>query len=277
MNFTGERFIPECRGDIAIAHYHRYLIASQFAIGKNVLDIACGEGYGSELLSHVAKNVIGVDISIEAIEHACSKYNVDNLTFLHGTASNIPIPDASVDLVVSFETIEHLYEQKEMIKEFKRVLSKGGLLILSSPDKAVYKRREKYDNPFHVKELYKEELCDLILSQFKNIKICGQQFIYGSIIVGQDISALSSVRIEDDRFVNFDLLKNSLYLICYASDESIPIVQDSVLSSEISESSEVIALSLQLEKIQKSWIWRLAIFYENIRKNFIKIINALCK
>ena len=98
---TGERFMPELEGEIAVEHLHRYLFAREFVCGKDVLDIASGEGYGSALLAKLARNVIGVDISREAVIFAQEQYKKDNLEFMVGQCSDIPLPDNCVDIVVS--------------------------------------------------------------------------------------------------------------------------------------------------------------------------------
>ena len=120
-------------GDIELEHLHRYAIARDLAYGKDVLDIACGEGYGSELLATVARKVTGVDISEEAIAHAARKYVRPNIAFAVGSCACIPLAEANVDLVVSFETIEHHDRHLEMMQEIGRVLRPTGVLIISSP------------------------------------------------------------------------------------------------------------------------------------------------
>jgi len=146
---TGERLIPTCRGQVLYEHLHRYALAVALAPGKRVLDIACGEGYGSNLLAGVSKYVIGVDIAPEVIAHAKHAYPRKNLLFREGSCLNIPVEDRSVDLVVSFETIEHLDNHEQFLREIKRVLSDGGALIISSPDKQEYTDRLGNKNPFH--------------------------------------------------------------------------------------------------------------------------------
>lgn len=140
MNNTGERYIPEAFDDaenISQMHLERYKFAYNYVRGKNVLDIACGEGYGSDLLSNIASNVIGVDIDNEAVGNAKNKYKKENLKFLVGGVDKIPLEDGSVDVLVSFETIEHVNFKKQLsfLKEVDRVLKKDSLFIVSTPDK----------------------------------------------------------------------------------------------------------------------------------------------
>ena len=100
---NGERFIPgTMSGDVELEHVHRYRFAAQLGVNKTVLDIASGEGYGSAFLSQTAKHVFGVDISAPAVEAARKHYQHPNLEFLVGSCSNIPLGNASIDVVVSF-------------------------------------------------------------------------------------------------------------------------------------------------------------------------------
>ena len=112
LEFTGERFVPECTGEIWLEHWHRYLFTAQFVSERRVLDIACGEGYGSNVLAKSASEVVGLDISEEVISHAKGRYSERrNLQFAVASCSLLPFNDASFDIVVSFETIEHIKEQ----------------------------------------------------------------------------------------------------------------------------------------------------------------------
>ncbi len=133
--WTGERLETFVLNETTVEHLHRYGIVMPFIEDKTVLDIACGEGYGSKLLSSKALKVIGVDIDLETIEKASKKYGSSNLTFIQGSADKIPVKDGSIDTVVSFETIEHHDKHNEMMNEIKRVLKPGGILIISSPEK----------------------------------------------------------------------------------------------------------------------------------------------
>jgi SAM-dependent methyltransferase len=162
LTFTGERYTPEVRGAIGYEHWHRYAAVAPIAAGLRVLDAACGEGYGAHLLARSAAHVTGVDIDAAAVAHARARYGGANLEYAHGSVTALPLADRSVDLVVSFETIEHLSGQREMLAEFRRVLTPGGALILSSPNRPVYNESGGVANHFHVRELDRAELAALL-------------------------------------------------------------------------------------------------------------------
>ena len=135
LKWTGERYIPEIEpGIIHYEHLHRYKFAKEFVKDKMVLDLACGEGYGSFLLSATAKEVVGIDINKETITHASSKYLKNNLRFITGSISSIPILEEKIfDVIVCFEAIEHIKEHDSLIKEVKRLLKDDGIFIVSTP------------------------------------------------------------------------------------------------------------------------------------------------
>src|SRR5213079_2760516 len=99
LPWTGERFVPSCTGQLLYEHLHRYALAAAIADGKRVLDIACGEGYGANLLAATADQVIGIDIAADVIAHARRTYVRPNLTFADGSCLDIPLVDHSIDLV----------------------------------------------------------------------------------------------------------------------------------------------------------------------------------
>lgn len=183
MKFTGERFIPTEGGEIRQEHLHRYSWCLSAVAGKDVLDVASGEGYGSAAMARVARSVVGVDISQEAVEHARTKYaGIANLRFEQGSAAALPLPDNCVDVVVSFETLEHLHEQEEMIAEIRRVLRPEGCLILSSPNRKVYSEKAGHHNEFHVRELDMAELSELLGRHFPAVRYVGQRLAVASTI-----------------------------------------------------------------------------------------------
>ena len=177
MKYNGERFLPEeCQGEIFIEHYQRYQFASLFASGKTVLDAACGEGYGSSLLAARAAQVTGLDIDPSAVEDARAKYGDHNLSFLAGSVAALPFENASFDMVVSFETIEHvdIETQEAFLREIKRVLKPCGLLLMSTPNKAVYTDRVAGVNHFHIREFYPGEYRDFLGQSFRSVAFFGQ-------------------------------------------------------------------------------------------------------
>jgi len=182
LEFTGERFTPECVREIAYEHWHRYAWAATVVDGKQVLDAACGEGYGSYLLSARAAQVIGVDLSDNAIEHASHRYGSDSLKFQQADVTELPLEDHSVDVVVSFETLEHLHAQDDMLREFRRVLRPDGCLLISSPDRKTYSDDTGYENPYHVRELYRDEFEALLSRHFPAYSLFGQKLMFVSAV-----------------------------------------------------------------------------------------------
>jgi ubiquinone/menaquinone biosynthesis C-methylase UbiE len=105
--FTGERFTTAVTGQILVEHYHRYLFARSRVADLDVLDVASGEGYGAALLAQVARSVIGIEYCAATVRSSARNFPRGNLHFLQGDARRLSLADASVDVVVSFETIEH--------------------------------------------------------------------------------------------------------------------------------------------------------------------------
>ena len=190
IKFTGERYVPSEAGEIRQEHLHRYAWCAPLVHGLDVLDIASGEGYGSAMLAAAkARSVVGVDISAEAVRHAQRTYGgTKNLRYIEGSATAIPLADASIDVVVSFETIEHLVEQEEMLMEIRRVLRPDGFLVMSSPNRKIYSEQAGYHNEFHVRELDFDELSKLLSVHFREITYYGQRLAAGSLISGLSAS-----------------------------------------------------------------------------------------
>ncbi len=190
LPFTGERFTPECVREIWYEHWHRYAFALGLARGKRVLDAACGEGYGSALLAHVAKTVLGVDIDAASVAHARARYGAQpGLRYEHADATALPFPDAAFDLVVSFETLEHLAAQEQLLAGFARVLDENGVLVISSPDKRTYSEQSGFRNEFHVRELYREEFSALLKPHFPHVRMYGQKLLFQSALWALDSDA----------------------------------------------------------------------------------------
>lgn len=163
-----ERFDP---GDhagrlIEAEHRGRYWLAAQVAAGKDVLDAACGSGYGIAMLAEAgARTVVGVDIDRQAVVEAGR--NCGNPEAVQeADVRELPFDEDSFDLVVSWETIEHVEDGDRVIAEFRRVLRPDGILLVSSPNPAVYPP----GNEHHAHEYPPDELASLVSRHFSEVE-----------------------------------------------------------------------------------------------------------
>lgn len=221
--FTGERFLPGIQDPhMEQEHYQRYYSILPIVKDKLVLDAACGEGYGSSILATAAKKVTGIDIDQETIHHASDAYaTCGKIEFFVQSAAQLSFPDSSIDVVVSFETIEHLPEemQQQFLEEIARVLKKDGILIMSTPNKKIYSDQNAYQNEFHIKEFYKDEFLAFLHRKFQNIQIYHQYFEVVSMI---DSGAGGGERTKAIYQKNPAYQKDGKYLIAVAGNESLP-------------------------------------------------------
>jgi|GEM_PF-1559981 len=241
LAFTGERYVPWA-DDPAMnyEHLHRYRFVKEFVKGKKVLDLGCGEGYGCFMLSDDADSVTGIDIAGEAIRHASVKYQRGNLKFVQGSMADIPIEGEYLfDIVISFEALEHIAEQDDLLREVKRLLKKDGIFIVSTPNKhELHAENPNYQNEFHVKELSLNEFNSLLAANFKNISLFGQKVcassdifpLYDDAIFFRDY--LMEKEGSEFHFLNSAKRKAKLF-IAIASDENMDdnkfIVKSSLL------------------------------------------------
>lgn len=129
--------------------------------GRDVLEAGCGEGYGADLITEVANQVIGLDYDDSAVAHVRARY--PRVDMRQGNLADLPLPDASVDVVVNFQVIEHLWDQHQFVVECRRVLRPGGLLLMSTPNRITFSPgRDTPVNPFHTRELNAAELTELL-------------------------------------------------------------------------------------------------------------------
>lgn len=174
---SGERQVAPKLSGIRIDHIGRYKFVAQFINpGMNILDIACGIGYGNYLIASSLRqvNVLGVDIEARAIDYANKHYKCDNNNFVVGDASQINFTENSFDAVVSFETIEHLHEPKLLIENVRKVLKNDGLFIVSSPNQTTLPF-DKTKFPFHEQHFSSDELSKLLLdSGFEIVDVYSQ-------------------------------------------------------------------------------------------------------
>jgi hypothetical protein len=221
MEFTGERLTSTYGGQTEIEHMHRYLLAREWCREKDVLDIASGEGYGTAMLASVARSAMGIEVAHDAVEHAMSAYARDRLSYVVGDARELPVPDASCDVVVSFETIEHFTGQDRFLDEVRRVLRPEGLLIVSTPDRDNYSPAETPANPYHVQELTSIEFETLLRSRFSDVSMLLQRPVFGSILMPTGAGGGPPLCFERRGASHFEAsagLARPQYLVAFASN-----------------------------------------------------------
>lgn len=148
----------------------RYNFAQKFVMGKVVLDIGCGPRPGSKFLAKMAKRVVAIDISREAIEYAKSNYKGKNLEYYVMDATKLKFPDESFEVVTSLEVLEHIKNYRKYLSEIKRVLRPEGIYVFSTPNREMMMDL----NPAHIKEFSFGELKDLLKEYFEEIDLYGQ-------------------------------------------------------------------------------------------------------
>ncbi len=180
--FTGERVIPgEVDIDLLNEHLARYTFAARLSRGKRVLDAGCGAGYGSAELARGAERVVGMDRAAEAVEFAREHYRAPNLWFERGSCTALPHADASFDLVVAFEVIEHLENWRQFLAEARRVLAPCGQFIVSTPNRLYYTESRGADgaNPFHVHEFTFDEFREELAAIFPSVALFLENHVEG--------------------------------------------------------------------------------------------------
>jgi SAM-dependent methyltransferase len=175
MTLTGERTIPGV--DIENYWFRRHEVVYQRLAGRcvdaDVLEAGCGEGYGADLIAGVARRVIAVDYDEAAVAHVRGRY--PRVDVMQANLAQLPLPDSSVDVVVNFQVIEHLWDQTQFVMECARVLRPSGLLMMSTPNRITFSPgRDTPVNPFHTRELNAAELTQLLLDGgFGDVSISG--------------------------------------------------------------------------------------------------------
>jgi SAM-dependent methyltransferase len=162
-------------------HVARYRFASSFASGCSVLDAACGMGYAAPMFMQAgARSYLGVDLDADSVNSAMEKYRInDEVSFVVDDACELrKVPDGAFDLVVSFETIEHLPRPEVFLANVRRVLREGGTFVVSTPNRLRYSPGNKLSskpwNPYHIKEWDVEEFLDVLEPCFRVTQVLGQ-------------------------------------------------------------------------------------------------------
>ncbi|HEU4702678.1 MAG TPA: class I SAM-dependent methyltransferase [Conexibacter sp.] len=174
LELTGERTLPDVPEENY--WYRRHLVVYEWiaarTLGKRVVDMACGEGYGSEVLSRGAASVVGVDANPEAHEHARLRYVRQNLRFERDLVETF---HEQCDAVVFLQTIEHVQNPGEILEHFKSMLAPGGVAYVSTPNLLTLAPpgAEKSENPWHVKEYRAHEFRELCEDCFEQVELWG--------------------------------------------------------------------------------------------------------
>jgi len=236
MEFTGERMIPEYNMEDIIFSEHlvRYKFACQFVANKKVIDVACGSGYGTNIIAKArAKEVTGVDISKEAIEYANQNYKEKNSEYIEADATQLPLENNSFEVAVSFETIEHLEKHQDFLNEITRVIKKDGLLVISSPNKAIYPE----GNEYHYREFTKKEFLTILKKKFKHVKIFQQNnYLISSLFENEN-----TISKNKNELIN-NIKAEGMYFVAVCSNNTLPAIntQNLIASPEEVSSQAVV-------------------------------------
>ncbi|MBU9764386.1 class I SAM-dependent methyltransferase [Mycobacterium sp. TNTM28] len=164
LPLTGERTIPGLAEENYWFRRHEvvYRRLADRCVGREVLEAGCGEGYGADLIADVARKVIALDYDEATVAHVRARYPRVEIT--HGNLAELPLADESVDVVVNFQVIEHLWDQAQFVSECFRVLRPGGVFLVSTPNRITFSPGlDTPLNPFHTRELNAAELTELLV------------------------------------------------------------------------------------------------------------------
>jgi GT2 family glycosyltransferase/SAM-dependent methyltransferase/glycosyltransferase involved in cell wall biosynthesis len=237
IDWTGERCVPWAPDvPVVYEHFHRYLWARRLAEGKRVLDVGSGEGFGAALLEDAAASVLGIEIDPVTVEHSRLNYAGPTLEFRQGSATELDrLPADSFDLVVAFEIIEHVDDHDAVLRGIEHVLAPGGIVVMSTPDRAAYTEASGQVNPFHVHELTLEEFHARLAEPFPHVELFALRTISGSRIEALERPAAGP-------YAGFSLARSGdewhpagppspLYVLAVAGREALPeLARDSTLS-----------------------------------------------
>jgi SAM-dependent methyltransferase len=254
--FTGERLTASVHGQIELEHYHRYLFARGFCRDRDVLDVASGEGYGAAQLAQVARQVVGLEYAGATVRNAAANFPRPNLRFIQGDARALPFEEASIDVVTSFETIEHFDSQQIFVAEVRRVLRPDGCFIVSTPDRDFYSPPGSAPNPFHVRELDRAEFLDLLHQHFRYVSLVRQRPMQISGLFPEEPASIAPLIFEQsdgNTFFSDTVLPNSPYLIAIASELAPRLAPVSLLiDSGMIDAARLADQEAELERLRVS-------------------------
>jgi SAM-dependent methyltransferase len=163
LPLTGERTVPNIPAENYWFRRHEaaYEFAAPLVSARTVVEVGCGEGYGTDLLAHSAARILGVDYDALTAAHAAARY--PSAHFVRANLSALPVPSGSVDVLATLQVIEHVWNHGEFVRECQRVLRPGGLLLVTTPNRLTFSPGlEAPVNPFHTKEFTASELVGLV-------------------------------------------------------------------------------------------------------------------
>ncbi|QSZ60063.1 glycosyltransferase [Rhizobium sp. ZX09] len=247
LDLNGERCLQTAGGNIDLEYMHRYHLAKNLVRGKDVLDITGGEGLGTALLKKTARSVVGVNISDETISHAHLNYKAGNISLRVGSYSAIPLPSASVDVVICFEKLEHIESHDQFMHEIKRVLRTDGILIISTREEYAHTVATGRANSSSVKELFKSEFSELLGKYFAHVSMHGQKIGFGSIIASEN-EATRFFETNSGSGATTAGIDLPTYMIGIASDQPLGNLSTSGVFSQDIQESEPVLKRLELEQ-----------------------------
>lgn len=234
---TGERTVPVAfRSKEEYLLYLRFLFAYEYArknIPKQslVLDLGCGEGYGTHYLAKKNKGatkIIGLDVDPATVRHADAVYALKECSFRLYDGTAIPFTDNTFDAVISFQVVEHIKDDARYIREVWRVLKTRGVFICTTPNKVWrLKEGQKPWNKFHVREYYASELRELLKSKFSDVQVLG--------IRGNDVAQnIELKRIKEGlRLISYDPFNIRLFIPYFIKSR----VRKFLLKGDVKDSS----------------------------------------
>jgi SAM-dependent methyltransferase len=235
---TGERLVPELQhGQVVHAeHLVRYQLATEIAESRRVLDAACGAGYGTNLLAAAARAATGVDLDPRSIAQARARY--PDAEFVEGDIRQLPFDAAAFDLVVCFETIEHVGDPERALDEMRRVLSSDGMLLISTPNKHQY----LVENEFHEREFFHEEFLELLSSRFRTVEpLLQHNWLASAVLSPAEASEASGAEAHGTRFGKLTPIQPGaeLYTLALCGDGPVPSPRPVVMAAGLDEAHEL--------------------------------------
>jgi SAM-dependent methyltransferase len=253
LEAMGERFVPDRQhGEVVHAeHLVRYRVAAQLARSQRVLDAACGEGYGTSLLAAAdAGSVTGLDVDVSTVTHARSRH--PGPEFVVGDVRELPFADGSFDLVVCFETIEHVSDPERVLGEFDRVMADDGLLLVSTPNK----HRYLVENEFHEREFFHEEFVAVLEARFERVEILLQQNWLTSAVLppgtAREASGHQPLAVELRKVAGIEP-GAELYTLALCGHRRLPQLRPAAVMAGVDEAHELARRAVAAEGTAEMW------------------------